>query len=172
MARLSDQEKEALLADIKATYGTSEGSVRKLAARHGTSDATVRRLAAEHSVQAGAGIAARDRTKNATEAKMADMAARRAEISQRMIDVAQQALDDMQSPAMIYNFGGKDNTYNEREVPRPPTGDQRNLMIIAATALDKHRMLDQYDSQQGFAAVVDDWLGDMLGRRGKEGGST
>lgn len=70
----------------------------------------------------------------------------------------------MNSPAVIYNFGGKDNSYNQRVVERPPTGDQRNLMTVAAIALDKHKMLDTYDTQQSISSAVDDWLGAMMGR--------
>jgi len=151
-------------AALRAQDQTGE-SLRSIAERTGVSPASVSKIARDMGVEQPK----RSQTKKATEALRADLAARRAEISKRMVDAAERALDDMESPAKIYNFGGKDNTYNEREVPRPPTGDQRNLMIIAATALDKHRMLDQYDAQQGLAAVVDDWLGDMLGRRGQEG---
>jgi hypothetical protein len=99
------------------------------------------------------------------------LAARRARISERLVEAAERALDDMNAPAVIYNFGGKDNTYAERPVSRPPVADQRQLATIAAIALDKHRMLDQYDAQQGMASAVDDWLLDRLGvRRGNDAG--
>lgn len=163
MARLSEEAREAIRADLRATVGTSNGSTRKVASRHGVSEATTRRIAAEISLELGT-PESRAKTKNATAATVADMAAQRAEISQRMLAAARRALDDMDSPAKIYNFGGKDNTYNEREVPRPTTADQRNLMIIAATALDKHKMLDGYDASKAAASAVDDWLGAMLGR--------
>lgn len=78
----------------------------------------------------------------------------------------------MEAPSVIYNFGGKDNTYNEKQVSRPPVADQRQLATIAAIALDKHKMLDNYDAQQGLASAVDDWLLDKLGvQRGQEGDS-
>jgi hypothetical protein len=47
-------------------------------------------------------------------------------------------------------------------------------MRPAETRVDrgaKHRMLDQYDAQQGMASAVDDWLLDRLGvRRGNDAG--
>lgn len=92
------------------------------------------------------------------------MAAQRAELSQRLLDEARRALDDMHRPAKIYNFGGKDNTYNERTVDEPPVGDRRQLATIAAITLDKHRMLDGYDTDRAAASAVDDWLGHVLGR--------
>lgn len=168
MARLSEEKREAIKEDLRRTHGTTEGALRRVAARHDVSMSSVRKIAVEMKLD---GSQARSRTKNATAAIKDDLATQRAELSRRMVAAAHRALDDMESPAVIYNFGGKDNTYNEKSVPRPPTGDQRNLMIIAATALDKHRMLDQYDAQLGFASAVDDWLVDKLGVRREESGS-
>lgn len=99
--------------------------------------------------------AARMATENATNAKMASNAERRAELAERLLSVARQALDDMNQSATIYNFGGKDNTYNEVTVSRPPTGDQRNLMTVAAIAIDKHVVLERIDSARSGAVQVD-----------------
>lgn len=162
MARLTDDQKEAIRNDLRSTYGTSEGSVLKVAARHGVSATSVRRLTRELGLVSSE---SRARTKNATDAQRTDLAARRAALSERFVAAAERALDDMEAPAVIYNFGGKDNTYNERRVSRPPTGDLRNLAIIAATMFDKHKVADQYDAQQGLSAAVDDWLADRLGKR-------
>lgn len=113
--------------------------------------------------------AARAQTNNATEQVRATNAQRRAALAARFLDAAERALDDMESPAKIYNFGGKDNTYNEVAVERPPTADQRNLMIIAATATDKHKVLDQYDSATDNADVSKflEWLGGAPVKRGR-----
>ncbi|MET7518106.1 hypothetical protein ABZS88_32490 [Streptomyces sp. NPDC005480] len=46
---------------------------------------------------------------------------------------AERLTEQMRQPAKIYNFGGKDNTYEERDVDEPPTMDKKAL-IIAATA--------------------------------------
>lgn len=164
MARLSEEQRLAIEKDLKATHGTREGATRRVADRHGISQSTVRRIQIDLRLAPFADDEVRTVTKNATAALVADNAARRAAIAKRLLDVAERAIDDMGAPAKIYNFGGKDNTYNEREVPRPPTGDQRNLATVAAIALDKHKMLDGYDAQQGMASAVDDWLGAMMGR--------
>lgn len=167
MARLSEDQKRAVADDIRATIGTALCTTRKLAARHATSEASVRRIAAQHGLTLGTD-ATRAIVKNAVEVKRDNAARQRAEISAMLLDEAREAVLDMRRPATIYNFGGKDNTYNEKQVSRPPTGDRRNLAIIAGTLLDKHKMLDGYDASQHLASAVDDWLGDMLGRRAQE----
>jgi hypothetical protein len=165
VARLGDAVREAIREDLRRTHGTAEGSLRNVAERHGVGITFVRKLRAELQLTDDA---RRAQTKNATEATRADLAARRARISERLVEAAERALDDMQAPATIFNFGGKDNTYNSKVVPRPPVGDQRQLATIAAIALDKHKMLDNYDASQQLASAVDDWLGDMLDRHAQE----
>lgn len=144
MARISDEVRAAVLADLRQTHGTPEGVLRKVADRHGVSLASVRRIG----TAAGAcgGEVTRTATENATAAAALTNAQRRERLASRLLDMAERALADMESPATVFNFGGKDNTYNEREMPRPPTADQRNLAIIAGVALDKHKMLEQFDS--------------------------
>jgi hypothetical protein len=163
--RLSEELRSEIAAAVPVALAAGD-SVRTIAARFGVSPATVSAIARE--VRADT---QRSQTKSATAAKTADLAARRARISERLVEAAERALDDMNAPSVIYNFGGKDNTYAERPVSRPPVADQRQLATIAAIALDKHRMLDQYDAQQGMASAVDDWLLDRLGvRRGNDAG--
>lgn len=97
----------------------------------------------------------RTATKAATEAVSADAARRRAALSARLLDVAARALDDMDQPHLVFSFGGKDNTYNERELSTPPTGDRRNLMQIAGNAITRHLDIERHDSgAEGEAASV------------------
>lgn len=157
MARLSDEVR----AEIGAELLRGTRSLRAIARAFEVSPATVCGIAKKINAPE---TTERLHTKNATAAVVADNAARRAAIAKKLLDVAERAIEDMNAPAIIYNFGGKDNSYNERAVPRPPTGDQRNLATVAAIALDKHRMLDGYDSDKATASAVDEWLGQMIGR--------
>lgn len=59
---------------------------------------------------------------------------------------ARDALEAMDAPALVYSFGGKDNTYAERLLDAPPVGDQRNLMTIAGIALTRYADLDRVDA--------------------------
>ena len=159
--RISDSKRRAIADDARASYGTTEGALSRVAARHDVSIRTVRNIMSEYGI--GINKDARARTKNATKATVADNAARRAALASRMLTEAEHALDAIYEPCMVFNFGGKDNSYNERQIARPTIADQRNLMIIAATAVDKHKVLDQYDSDAAGAAAVDVWLKMMTG---------
>lgn len=162
MAFLTDDQKNGIRDALLAQEKTGE-SVRSIAARFGVAVSTVSRAGKALDLQPEL----RSMTKSATEAKRADMAAQRAEVSALLLNEAHRAVLDMRRPSVIYNFGGKDNTYAEKAVDQPPFGDRRQLATTAAILLDKHRMLDQYDAQQGLSSAVDDWLIDRLGvRRG------
>lgn len=140
-------------AAVEADLEAENGSTREIAERYGISPASVSRIGA------AAGIALdRSKTKNATEAAEADNAAVRAQLSKRFLAEAVSALDALHTEHRAHNFGGKDNTYREKMLPEPPTGDKRNLMIIAATAVDKSMALDRHDSGAGA-----EQLGSLLG---------
>ena len=106
----------------------------------------------------------REQTKAATEAKVADSAARRAETSRRFLEKANDLLDMMDQPFVAFNFGGKDNTYEEHEFDRPPVDALKTIVHAAAQAFDKHLAQDRHDSggEEGGSAV-DRWLSAMLG---------
>lgn len=152
---IPEETKRAVLEDLEA----ENGSTRDIAERYGISPASVSRIGS------AAGIALdRSKTKNATEAAVADAAASRVLLSKRFLAEAHNALDALHQPHTAFNFGGKDNTYAEKKLPEPPTGDKRNLMIIAATAADKHMQLDRHDSDTTGLAAVDSWLLFMSGK--------
>lgn len=79
----------------------------------------------------------RTRTEEATRARMADLAEKRTILAEALTDDALRLTEQMWAPAIVYNFGGKDNTYEERPVPEPPAGDKRALMTAAGVALDR-----------------------------------
>jgi len=159
--RIPDETREAILADIRGG-----GTCRGIAEHHGVSPSTVTKLAKD------AGIAnafERAQTKNATEARLADNRARRAELSSRLLKKAGQLLDQMDRPHRVFNFGGKDNTFEERVLDVPPTGDLRNLMVTAATAIDKHVVLEKVDADSGTdtaGSLLGALLDDLIERHG------
>jgi hypothetical protein len=77
----------------------------------------------------------------------------------------------MDKPFTVFRIGGKDNVYTEQDVPRPPTGDMRNLMIIAATGLDKAITIERYDTDDRQLSAFDQWLAEMMGVAGAAGAS-
>lgn len=137
-APIPDDVRAAILADIKANGG--ERSCRGIARDHGVSDATVRKIAKD------AGITdafSRAQTKKATEASRVDHAARRAVLAEQWLSLAEDAV--AQTRAQLADAKAKD------------------AATIAAIAVDKHRALDQYDSDTQGLAVVDAWLRAITG---------
>lgn len=119
---------------VKALH--AEGLSRNaIGTQLGRSGRTVSRIAAELGLsfeRAGA-------TAAATEAKRMDAAARRAKLQVDALEAADKLLGQMFQPARVFNFGGKENDYNERQHDEPPFADKRAIataiQALAATAL-------------------------------------
>ncbi|HZE37763.1 MAG TPA: hypothetical protein VE172_03040 [Stackebrandtia sp.] len=150
----SPEKRAAIIADIAA----GKKSAHQIAREHGVAQSTISRIAGQEGLSFD-----RSATKDATEAKVADSKARRAEISRKFLEKADKLLDQMDAPHLVFNFGGKDNDYNERVLDKPPTADLRNLMTSAAIAFDKHMAADKHDNDDQGLAAVDAWLRSMLG---------
>lgn len=161
--RITPEKRQEVLNAIRRTFGGPEFSTRKVAKETGVSDYSVRQIAKANGYASLATVHTRDAVKNACEQRKLVDADRRTALASRMLDVASRALDDMDLPCTVYNFGGKDNHYAEQTIPRPSAADRRNLMIIAATAIDKHKILDQYDAAGARASAFDEWLKAMTG---------
>ncbi|MEU9606166.1 helix-turn-helix domain-containing protein [Streptomyces sp. NPDC048057] len=73
-------------------------------------------------------------TEVATKHRMAQLAEKRAILADALTDDALRLSEQVWQPAVVYNFGGKDNTYEERGVPEPPAADKRALMAAATAA--------------------------------------
>lgn len=89
------------------------------------------------------------------------MAARRARLSEELLRQAERLTRSLEEPHVAFNFGGKDNTYNEREMSRPDTKAAQTIMTTVAIALDKHAMLLRLDA----GSEVDD-AASLLGQLG------
>ena len=155
-AKLAPDLRAAVEADIRA----GGQSTRAIGKAHGVSEGTVRNIAR------AAGVTdafTRADTKKATEAAVADNRAWRAATSRRFLQKCNQLLDQMDEPHMAYNFGGKDNTYEEHEFTRPPVDAQRTLITAAAIAFDKHVAQDRHDAAEAQdLSSVDSWLAAMV----------
>lgn len=153
---IPDNVRLAILADIEA----GRKSRNQIARDHNVSVGTVTNIAK----RAGLTTAFdRSSTKNATEAAKVDNAALRAATSRRFLEEANHFLDDLHAPTLVFNFGGKDNTFNSKELPKPPTADRRNLITSAAVAIDKHLAVEKHDNSGEAHAAVDAWLQEMTG---------
>lgn len=151
---ISQPKRDAILTDIKA----GEKSCRQIARDHGVSPGTVSGIA-----KGVEGAFERSATKRATEAKVADNKAMRAEVSREFLTKARELLAMMNEPHLAHSFGGRDNVYREHELAKPPPAELRNLIVSAAVAFDKHLAADRHDSDDQGLAAVDAWLRSMLG---------
>ncbi|MES9804931.1 hypothetical protein [Streptomyces cinereoruber] len=76
----------------------------------------------------------RTATEEATRARMADLAEKRAILAEALTDDALRLSAQVWEPATIHSFGGKEHTYNSRDVDEPLAVDKKNLMAAATAA--------------------------------------
>jgi IS30 family transposase len=108
-----------------------------------------------------------DRTKTAaaTKAKVLDAKAKRAQLMNDLLDDAEKLRQQLWAPTKIFSFGGKDNTYAERKVDRPPFKDQRDIVnavsttITASLRLDDHDKAHEVDEQKAMLDELFEALG-------------
>lgn len=86
----------------------------------------------------------RSKTAAAVKAHTVDMAKRRNALAEQLLADAERIREQLWKPTTVYNFGGKDNDYNEREFPEAPADVKRTLMQTATTAVNAHLRLVDY----------------------------
>lgn len=88
-----------------------------------------------------------DRAKTAaTQANVIDAKARRAQLAVELLTDAERLRGQLFTPTRLHRFGGKDNTYNSRDVDQPPFRDQREIMQATSTAITTSLRLDLHDT--------------------------
>ena len=79
----------------------------------------------------------RSETKQATEARQVDLAAGRIRLAEKMLAASEDMLDVIDGPYEVYNFGGKDNTFESRVLDSAPVEVRRNVITTAGITFDK-----------------------------------
>ncbi|MBM0275337.1 helix-turn-helix domain-containing protein [Micromonospora tarensis] len=95
----------------------------------------------------------RSGTRAATEARKDDARAKRARLSVALLDDAERLRQQLWKEAKAFNFGGKDNTYNEVTLDEPTFADKLKIMQATGIAVDKAVRLDEYDADPGIDAA-------------------
>lgn len=127
-----------------------ELSVREIAKRLGISRSTVSRWAKEDGLAFD-----RARTAQAVAAHAIDLAAGRQRLAEKMLQRAEEALDDLDKPYLVFSFGGRDNVYTEQELKRPPIEVKRNVLTMAGITFDKlSRIVEKDPDVSGAQSVV------------------
>jgi hypothetical protein len=73
-------------------------------------------------------------TAEATRVRKIDLEEKRVILAEALTDDALRLSAQVWEPATIHSFGGKDHTYNSRDIPEPLAADKRSLMAAAAAA--------------------------------------
>jgi hypothetical protein len=79
----------------------------------------------------------RTATEAATAARIADLAERRAILAEALQGDAERLTEQLWEPHKVFAFGGKDNTFNSRDLPEPPADAKRALTAAAGTLIDR-----------------------------------
>lgn len=155
---ITGQERADIVAMIER--GMTRNDIQRATRRSGS---TISGIAKAEGLTFGR----RDEIRAATAARTADNRAKRAEISAKLLAKADALLDEMDGPFLAFNIGGKDNVYTEHPLDAAPSGDKRNLMQAASTALGRHIDLERHDVDEaaGDARSMLAELGKALGVR-------
>ena len=123
--------------------------VREMARRIGTSSSVLQRRLNHLGISGGGD---RSQTEAATRARITDAKAKRAALLVDLLDDAQRLRKQLWEPSLVFNFGGKDNTYEERTHDKPTYSDQLKIMQATGAAIDRSIKLNEVDSD-GAEAV-------------------
>ncbi|MFJ4009451.1 helix-turn-helix domain-containing protein [Streptomyces sp. NPDC090026] len=94
----------------------------------------------------------------ATEARKLDLDARRVQLAEDLQVDAERIRRKLWEPTVVYNFGGKDNTFESRTFPEAPADVARTLLSAAGTAIDRSLKLcppkDETGVEEGLALIT------------------
>jgi transposase-like protein len=154
-----DPDKRAAIADairdggrrneIARQFEVSPSTVTNIATQEGLTDAFDRTA-----------------TKRATEAKNADVAARRAELKKLLVEDAHRLRAQLWEPCRMHSFGGKENSYNFVDLEQPTFEQQRNIMTSVGIAVQRVADLEKLDMGGGVeeaAGLIRDLVDSIRG---------
>ena len=115
----------------------------------------------------------RSETEAATKAHTIDLAAGRIRLAEKMLAASEDMLDRIDDEYVVYNFGGKDNTFEQRTLDSAPVEVRRNVITTAGITFDKlTRIVEKSDTgleqavgvldtlAEGFRAAADIYRGE------------
>ena len=96
----------------------------------------------------------RTQTAAATQAKVIDARARRVALEVTLLEDAERLRSQIWAPTVAFNFGGKDNTYNEVHLPEPTHADKLKLMQAAGIGIDRSLKISDHDADAGVTEAI------------------
>lgn len=141
---VTDDEREEIIALIRS--GLSRSDIVK---RTGRGSSTITRIAAsiDHDWLSQADARTQSSLVRAHNARSAYSAERRAGIAARLTEEAELLLDQLHEPHVAFNFGGKDNDYNEHEMAEPPIESKRALIQATREAMRTVIDISRHDTK-------------------------
>jgi transposase-like protein len=140
--QLTPAERQRIIEAIKAGQPRNE-----IARETGRAPATVTLIAQEEGLSFD-----RADTKAATEARVTDIRARLAALADGLVADAERLRGQLFAPHVAFAFGGKDNEYNEHEIPEPTARDKQAIMTSIGIAVDKARQITAAEAPGGEEA--------------------
>jgi hypothetical protein len=123
------------------------------------SGATISKVAAELGLSFERG----PEVEAATQARVADAKAKRAELMNTLLDDAERLRAQIWEPHEYIDHGGRDYVEARWTQEEPTSADKLKLMQAATIAIDRSLRLDLHDSDTQGLPAVDAWLRDMIG---------
>lgn len=156
---LAAEKRERIVKLLAQDNPPSHGAIAK---KVGCAQSTVSKVAKAE----GFDTAARDQSNlaRAHEARRAYGAERRAERLVKLADRIDRIIERMAEPHVAFNFGGKDNDYNERTFPEPTTEAIDKYAAAIAKLTRAEMEIVKYDERgDDDGADVDRWLAEITG---------
>jgi AraC-like DNA-binding protein len=135
-----------LVAELHAE-GLSRNEIARRIHRSGR---TVSRIADELGLSFERG----EQVQAATEARKVDARSRRARLALALLEDAERLRQQLFAACTVWNFGGKDNSFESQLIDEPSFRDKREIMSAIGIAIDRSVRLDEYDSGASVGQVV------------------
>lgn len=141
---------EDLREQIVAALGTG-ASRNQIAQQFGVSHGTVSNIA-----KAVGHTFGQSNLTHAQAARNAYTAERRAALILKAVESSERLFGQMFAPTLVYNFGGKDNTYNERQIDQPSFKDKQAIANSIAALMRTVADIERREVGNTGAGQLDD----------------
>lgn len=129
-----------------------EMSCRQIAKELGVAPSTISRWAEREGLSFD-----RFQTQAASRAHAIDLEATRMRLVAKSAHRSEQMLDILEDPFLVYNFGGKDNTYEEHTLEQAPVDVWQKAVQTAGMAIDRlTRIIEKSNPElEGAEGILD-----------------
>lgn len=146
------------LAEIRSLHAQGKGrnDIARALKRSG-------RTISEQAARMGLSFARAAEVRQATEIRQADLAKLRTDLAYDLTVDGIRLREQLWEPCTVFSFGGRDNTYSDKEFDEPPALEKKAIATTLGVLLDRSLKLAPAESDQQGLAAVDAWLKGMMG---------